>query len=212
MNYFVIEHEYNKHAFKLLDIVKECNVPIEGNVFSCHQSYEVFLPARNKRINLFNLSKDQKTILEIGFNAGHSCLIYLLSNPNSVIYAFDICIHPYVLPCLEYLQKTFGKERIIFTPGNSVETLRDFKGDIDMFHIDGGHIFEVVKSDLENCYRISRLNSIIVIDDTNIPHILDLWKKYIEEEKIRPCYIYPLLETDIWTHEVGIVNKFNLYT
>ena len=36
--------------------------------------------------------------MEIGFNAGHSSFLYLISNPNSKITVFDLCEHKYTLP------------------------------------------------------------------------------------------------------------------
>ena len=46
----------------------------------------------NKFIELCGPRPTDK-ILEIGFNAGHSALIMLLSNPNAKIVAFDIGSH-----------------------------------------------------------------------------------------------------------------------
>ena len=54
-----------------------------------------------KQMNLYKSAMEAKNILEIGFNAGHSCLLFLLANPESKITIFDICEHKYAKPCFE---------------------------------------------------------------------------------------------------------------
>lgn len=123
----------------------------------------------NKRINIFNLSSKCNTILEIGCNACHSLLLMLYSNPDSVFYCFDICKRPYTIPIFKYMMSEFPN-RINLIEGDSTKTLPKFIIDnnikFDLFHIDGGHTAEILKSDLENCIKISD-NSIFIIDDTH---------------------------------------------
>ena len=45
----------------------------------------------NLRYNIFTLCKNRHSILEVGFNGGHSVALYTYSNPNILIKTFDIC-------------------------------------------------------------------------------------------------------------------------
>ena len=88
-----IEEQYNIHANNLVEIAKKTtNESIEGNMYTHHMNFELYLPGLKRRQNLYIASLGHKYLLEIGFNAGHSSLVMLLSNPDSVISAFDIFI------------------------------------------------------------------------------------------------------------------------
>jgi predicted O-methyltransferase YrrM len=143
-----------------------------------------------KMINLFYLAKEcKKDILEIGFNAGNSCLIFLLANPNVKIHAVDICIHAYVQPCVDFLNRMFNN-RVILHKGNSLEVvpkLDRFLGDtIDLYHIDGWHALEGIQADMKNCYDLAKNGSFLVVDDVNVVDILNEAKKYEMDNKITP--------------------------
>jgi predicted O-methyltransferase YrrM len=58
------------------------------------------------------------TILEIGFNAGHSAACFLMANPNVKILCIDINTSSYTLPCFRYLKSIFN-DRIYFIESNS---------------------------------------------------------------------------------------------
>ena len=96
-----------RHINQLLRIVtstlKNDAAKFEGNYFYTHQTFNKSLDI-NKQINLMSLAKIEthKNILEIGFNAGHSTLLFLLSHPTSKIYCFDTCQHPYTKLCFDY--------------------------------------------------------------------------------------------------------------
>ena len=185
--YEEIETQYNIHADNLLEIAKNTtNGMIEGTMYIPHMNFNVYLPGLKYRNNLYIASLGHKYLLEIGFYAGHSCLVMLLANPESIIYVFDICEHSYMKPCLEYLHSKFGTHRIIFYEGNSLDTVPNtiFPNKPSLFHIDGCHLFDVAIQDFKNCYNIAKNNDILVLDDTNIYYLGKLWYNYIKDNKI----------------------------
>merc|ERR1719515_691716 len=48
-----------------------------------------------------------KNICEVGFNAGHSAMLFLLSNPRVKVYSFDLGLHPYTTPATALLSAQF---------------------------------------------------------------------------------------------------------
>merc|ERR1719334_872404 len=97
-----------------------------------------------KRENLAALAVacgDDASILEIGFNAGHSACLLLLANPRARVVAFDLCEHAYALPCAEVLKRHFGPERFDLVAGASGESLPSYAkahpGEaFDLLHVD----------------------------------------------------------------------------
>jgi glycosyltransferase involved in cell wall biosynthesis len=175
--------EIVRHVKKLQELVETTGEPCEGNVFWFQYQHggEVseFL---TKRLNLFNYSQKAKTILEIGFNAGHSCLLYLMSNPTSTVELFDIGWHAYTRPCFEYLDSQFpGRIKIHY--GDSRQTLPEYISKnvgrtFDLIHVDGGHDEPVVRSDILNVMHFCRPDTVIISDDDNLPVIYTMNRKY----------------------------------
>lgn len=63
--------------------------------------------SHSKQFNISRLASTRNRILEIGFNAGYSCLLMLLANPECHITLVDLNYHRYVVPCFEYLNAQF---------------------------------------------------------------------------------------------------------
>ena len=210
--YEKIENQYNMHADNLVKIAKQTTKnSIEGNMYTHHMNFELYSPGLKRRKNLYIASLGHKYLLEIGFNAGHSCLVMLLANPESVIYAFDICEHSYVKPCLEYLHSNFGKDRIILYEGNSLDTVPNIflLNKPTLFHIDGCHLYDVAVKDMENCYNLAENNDTFILDDTNIYYLDQLWYSYINQNKIVQFEDTRLVDFagDECRHQIGIVKK-----
>jgi hypothetical protein len=192
--------KYNYVLIALNNIVNESNEKLEGNVFYDHNSYKDYKISssfKNKRYNLFYYSRQAYNILEIGFNAGHSVFLYLISNPTSKIQLFDLGDHSYSRKCFEYLNTEFpGRISIIW--GDSTKTVEAFKTDIiyDFIHIDGGHTRFVAETDFYNCKRFADNNSLVLIDDTNYEPLFSLFTditKYKIAEKLK-------LKFETYTH------------
>lgn len=177
------QNEMTEHVRNIQKIIEASGERLEGNIFGWdkYDDYETGL-FLNKRLNLFNFSKNAQTILEIGFNAGHSCLMYLLSNPNSTIHLFDIGTHAYTRPCFEYLNSTFpGRLQIVY--GDSRVSLPAYEKKIfDLIHVDGGHEEQIVRSDILNIHHFASKDTIIISDDDDHPHIARLNRHFFTPE------------------------------
>lgn len=161
----------------------------------------------NKQKNLMYLGEKAKNILEIGFNGGHSALLFLLSNTDSKLVCFDYCTHKYTEKCYEYLKKEFG-ERIELIKGDSNKTLTTYyymnSKRFDLLHIDGGHNEIVANNDFFNCYKLATEDSIIIWDDVYLQSLQILWNKYKEKGYVEE---FKLLETPMYSHIFGKIKK-----
>ena len=177
----------NQH---LLPIIHNCGELLEGNIFMHHHSTQYTDVFLNKTKNISNvvLSSNIKKVMEIGFNAGFSTLLMLLSNPNITLTCFDLGEHSYTLPCYAKLKETFG-DRIQLIIGDSTQTLKEVDDNFDVIHIDGGHSTEVAESDIIQSHRLSLPGSILIMDDYDFSNLHELWDRYI--------YIYHLKPLDI---------------
>lgn len=146
----------------LIDFYKELNITkFEGYSQQCNEE-SIFLKniVNNKSIN---------TVMEIGFNAGHSAELFLSSNKNINLTSFDIGTHKYVNFGKKFIDTTYpGKHTLII--GNSLDTvpkyIKEENKKFDIIFIDGGHRYNVAKSDLFNCKELAHNKTIVILDDT----------------------------------------------
>ena len=156
-------------------------------------------------MNLYWSGKQVKNhrICEIGFNAGHSMLLFLIGNPEiKQVSIFDLNCHKYTAPCCEYIYSKFPHVKIDFYIGDSKNTLPNFitkfpenVESFDLVHIDGGHSEDCITNDLLYGEKLVCVNGLLIIDDTNVDYInvkvdnLVNSGKYIEMD-ILPTSIY----------------------
>ena len=175
----------------------------EGNSFMYGGATLEYTPEfKNKQKNLYACGKHATRILEIGFNAGHSSLLFLLANDTSKLTVFDINIHKYTRPCLEYLQSLFPG-RIEFFAGDSMKTVPEYHtahpdARFDLIHVDGSHEREYVLGDMENVRKMSTLDTIVVLDDDNDATIREINQMYEDKGRIRR--VEGVLPTQLCTH------------
>lgn len=215
-NYTKLVFEDNKHHLDaLLKIVTKTHIDpaqpglLEGNCMYDNCTININPVFYNKQINIFNLASQHNNALEIGINAGHSLLVMLLANPSLKIYGFDICIHPYTEPCVDYLNSQFNN-RITFFKGDSRVTVPEFIENnpnlgIDLFHIDGMHDYDT-DHDFQNSYKLAKNNSVMMWDDSDSHILNNLWKGYINEGKIEDITDQHL-PTYIHQHTIGLIKK-----
>ena len=134
----------------------------EGSVSEWPQAAQILLRAAM-------MSKPQ-TVCEIGFNTGHSALMWLYSGASKVI-AFDICRHPYTQRAAEYIDK-FHAGDVHLVKGNSTLTVRQFAEEnqdvqCDIAFIDGDHNYGVPFLDLQALRQLSHKKTLVVMDDVN---------------------------------------------
>ena len=77
---------------------------------------------------------------------------------------------PYSLEAVQDLLKKF-KNNVHLIKGNSKKILKEINmSKIDYIFLDGGHDYETVKNDLNNCIEVlNKNNGIIMCDDYNLP-------------------------------------------
>lgn len=166
----IITNTLNYIFKNLIPITDSIGEEIEGNIFS---HYKDFLP---KQRNIVLTCQNRKNALEIGFNAGFSSLLILLSNPDIQLTCVDIAFHRYTIPCYEQIKKDFG-DRINLLIGDSQVVVPMITDKFDLVHIDGGHGLHVAANDIVNTNKLLMNNAIIVMDDTDVLELADLWNR-----------------------------------
>jgi FkbM family methyltransferase len=192
----------------LMQIIHNTNELLEGNIFMLHHStvYTDLFKNKSKNISNLVLNKNIKNVMEIGFNAGFSTLLMLLTNPNIHITCFDLGEHKYTIQCYEKIKKTFG-ERINIIIGDSTKTLQSVNDTYDVIHIDGGHTSEVAKSDIVNSYRLSKMGTILIMDDYDLPNLHELWDDFIIKYNLKNLSITVY---DSPHHDIKCVSTSNI--
>jgi predicted O-methyltransferase YrrM len=169
----------NEH---LLPIIKSTNEKLEGNIFMFHETTEYTNEFLDKQINfiLALKRKNINNILEIGFNAGFSALLMLLTNPNVNLTCVDICMHNYSMLCYKKLNELFGN-RIKLIPGSSVDIVPTLTDKYDLIHIDGCHLVDIAEKDIQNSLQLCKTGTILIMDDTNGDELYNLWMNYCKK-------------------------------
>ena len=153
------------------------------------------LPQLVDLINLTN--KPNINVMEIGFNAGHSAELFLQNNKDLTLTSFDLGHHNYVKSAKEFIDLTYPYRHILIL-GDSRTTIpfylqnnKDTK--FDIIFIDGGHDYEIAKSDMENCFHLAHKDTIVILDDTMFTKHWETfwtigptrtWKEHLEQNKI----------------------------
>ncbi len=190
---------------RVRDIVMKYNSGlIEGN--SGHHRDMLKLYSEIARLDFI------KTVCETGFNAGHSTFMWLNTNPDLVVYSFDIDMHNYTRPLAYQLQSMFPG-RLHVTYGDSRLTIPLFHADspevkCDLIVIDGGHHFDVPARDFDNfraMVPLPRENLVILDDwpgreDVNLT-IGAMWRERIRAGRVQELFSC-LKENNRW--ESGI--------
>ena len=207
--YDATKYDLINHLVEILKIVSVNNSYLEGNCFYKHRTFELDLELFSKQINLFwcgTLAKQR--ICEIGFNAGHSTLLLLLSKTcKSLDYTiFDIGQHSYTKPCLEYIKSVFQDIKFEYIEGNSVLEMPKWIDknphlidSYDIVHVDGGHSMECISNDMKNADKILKINGLMIIDDTNDFFINYCTDVYIETGNYEEVSI---INTALYPHRI----------
>ena len=132
--------------------------------------------------------------MEIGFHAGHSAEI-ILGCPKTELISFDINQYYYTEIGESFIKNKFkNKHRLI--KGNSIITLPKYISEnpettFDLIFIDGGHEYDIVKTDMENCKKLAHKNTLIILDDTVFDKTPDysigptkIWSELLDKEEI----------------------------
>jgi len=123
-------------------------------------------------------------ICEIGFNAGHSAILFLNSDKTNKLTSFDSGTLPWSPISSNFISFLFPN-RFSYITGNSVESVAEFASRVesdelcDLFHIDGDHGMIVPFIDLTNARQASRTGATIIMDDAtdSFPGVMIAWNK-----------------------------------
>jgi hypothetical protein len=161
---------------QITSILNNCGERIEGNLICDIYPSNLVIDRNISKIkNLQLLSRDKKKICEIGVNACHSLLIMILENPNAEYLLFDLNNHKYTELCVNYIKSQFPNTKITVVYGDSTLTVADYinknkeeLGTYDLCHIDGGHEKVVFEQDYANIKFLSKLNTPVIFDDSDM--------------------------------------------
>ncbi len=122
-----------------------------------------------------------KSIMEIGFNAGHSALLFLaITPPETKVVSFDVGEYAYVFAAKRYIDSVFPGRHTLVT-GDSTTTVPKYEEQVahrmknpltapplsfDFIFIDGGHQNDIPMKDILNSQRLAAgSHTIVAIDD-----------------------------------------------
>jgi hypothetical protein len=210
------KYEYESHFVKkhkiltdLKGLIIDSNSLLEGNSFYVHESLQVYPDLYTKQLNLFWCGKQALTkICEIGFNAGHSTMLLLLGRKNTPLdfTIFDIGMHRYTKPCVNYITSQFPHVNFEYIEGDSTITMPKWIelnptkiGLYDVVHVDGGHSDHCISNDMKNADILVKKGGIVIVDDTNMQHINNYVNLYVSSGKYKEMDV---LQTKGYPHRI----------
>jgi predicted O-methyltransferase YrrM len=137
--------------------------------FHSFDGYSQQVPKQVEDLKILT-NKPNLNVMEIGFNAGHSAEVFLQNNKELTLTSFDLGGNDYVNAAKEYIDATYPNRHNLIL-GDSRITIpiylknnKDSK--FDIIFIDGGHTYEIAKTDMENCFHLAHKDTIVMLDDT----------------------------------------------
>lgn len=146
------------------------------------EGFSAQVPGEVKLLEDLANNKDITSIMEIGFHAGHSSETFLKTNMTAHVTSFDIGSYSYVKLGKQYIDNTFPTRHELLL-GNSLTTVPEYTAShpdkkFDLIFIDGGHTYDVAKTDIMNCKKLAHKDTIVIMDDTiTDPTFVCHWNK-----------------------------------
>jgi hypothetical protein len=177
----------------LNEAVSQSRETVEGNIFYANSDdlNQVKADAQyaGYRQGFVEAISGRFRILEIGFNAGHSALVYLFLNPQGIYTGVDLAFRRYTHHAADFLKDRFG-DRFTLRQGDSTvvlpEMIAEGQGGYDVVHVDGGHTFDVAHADIMNGLVLMRADGLLIIDDRPAPEVSQAIRQALESGKVRP--------------------------
>ena len=155
------------------------------------------------------LRPGMETVCEIGFNAGHSSLLWLTGGARRVL-SFELGQYTYSTKAVTWLSQRFpGRLQVVM--GDSLKTVPSFHAmwpeeRCNVLFIDGGHQYHHAWNDLVNFRPMrNKTHHVVLIDDTTAgSEVMKAWIEYqqqdqaVEDEIIFSSYS----ETFLWDGDV----------
>jgi FkbM family methyltransferase len=137
--------------------------------------------AQVDRLRGLVIKRDPKSIMEIGFNGGHSALLFLANTPpDTKVVSFDLGEYAYVFAAKRYIDSVFPGRHTLVT-GDSTTTIPKYEEQVahrmndtktapplrfDLIFIDGGHQNDIPMKDILNSQRLARDGrTVVAMDD-----------------------------------------------
>jgi predicted O-methyltransferase YrrM len=135
-----------------------------------------------------------KTVVEVGFNGGHSAAAFLSARPDVKVISFDLGFHNYVLSAKRLIDRLYP-ERHLLIIGDSTKTVplstalfRLGVTTADLAYIDGGHGDLVPYQDITNFLKILPSGAHIIVDDYcqtyGIYGVIQGWERALAERLV----------------------------
>lgn len=162
--YDELERHYTQLESICCHAVVMTRAAVDGNIVSERFVRSASLSDRAERLR--RLAAQASRCLDIGFNAGHSAVLMLLSSPAVTVLSFDLGIQPYAQQCADYVARSFpGRFEVVW--GDTRETLRRRLGTepdhrFDLVFIDGGNSAETRRSNMQDCRRVAAVGSVVI--------------------------------------------------
>jgi predicted O-methyltransferase YrrM len=134
------------------------------------EGYSYQIPKQITRISELIVSRRPSSILEIGFNGGHSALLFLaITSPQTRVVSFDLGQYSCVFAAKKYIDSVFPGRHMLVT-GDSTQTIPQFIAEhpsavFDAIFIDGGHEGDIPLQDCVNCMRLANETTLLMMDD-----------------------------------------------
>ena len=130
-------------------------------------------------------------VCEVGFNAGHSTLLWLMQDPRVRVRAFDLGIHWYSPHVTGFFDAAFDAGRVDVTFGDSQQTLPAFAAAFnsteppefcDLIFVDGDHHFDAALADLRNLRAAARPgHHVLLMDDPDHDEVGRAWRAVLAD-------------------------------
>jgi predicted O-methyltransferase YrrM len=112
---------------------------------------------------------DVRSVIEVGFNIGFSSHAFLSASDTVNVVSIDVPDNKAVLVGKEFIDQRFpGRHQLIMEDSRTAlpKYLAEHGNAVfDFAFVDGGHDYDVVKSDIDHCVLLCQPGSLIVVDD-----------------------------------------------
>ena len=176
----------------------------DGHIAHCSQKIKFFF-------DVMKSSPQIKQVCEIGFNAGHSALTWLVGMPDAKVLSFDLGVHEYTTVARDVLQAKYpGRLELVL--GDSADTVPRYLAQhpelrCNVIFIDGSHKYGPVVQDLLNIAPAAdhEYGHVLIMDDFGCVenycrNVRSAFYKLVHEYRVQERAI---ITTEEYTHIVG---------